>query len=361
TGKKVNLQQIQYIFMALLLMSSSVAGAEEHHITTYASYTGESVSNIRGGQAEGSSFLGTADVSVQLDLPSGGTWFAEVLFNHGQNPSDFIGDMQGVSNIADKGGVRLLQLWYQHRWHEKNSLTIGWHDLNSEFYVSGHASLFTNASFSIGPEITGNVPTSSWPETGLGVRFERRNEHHYYHLEVYGGNPASKSIDVTNDGLMWIAEAAHLVEDSTYKLGAWLHTADKAAPDGQVYDKDYGVYMVLDYVVDDTWGLFLQAGKTPNDRNDIANYIGLGLHVHGVFAGRGHDVLGLAVASAGFSPLYQSAHNLASAETVVEITYEIAVTDHLSVHPAYQWVQYPSGDKTLAAANVAILRLAMDI
>jgi len=357
----VRLKLVQYVFTALLVISASITWAEAYDMTIGASYTGESVSNVRGGQATGSAFLGTADVSVQLDLPSGGVWFAEVLFNHGQNPSDFIGDIQGVSNIADNAGVRLLQFWYQHTWHEKHSLTIGWHDLNSEFYVSGHASLFTHSSFSIGPEITGNVPTSSWPETGLGVRFERRNEHHYYHLEVYGGNPASNAVDIANDGLMWIAETAHLVEDSTYKLGVWLHTADKTAPDGQVYSKDYGAYMILDYVVDDTWGLFLQAGTTPQDRNDIASYIGLGLHVHGVFAGRGDDVFGIAMARAGFSPLYQSAHNSAFAETVVEVTYDIAVTEHVSVHPAYQWIQYPSGDKTLAAANVVILRFEMDI
>ncbi|MDQ7005172.1 MAG: hypothetical protein Q9N67_09755 [Ghiorsea sp.] len=101
-------------FPVLIWALNSTVAAEEHQITTYASYTGESVNSIRGGQAEGSSFLGTADVSVQLDLPSGGTWFTEAAINGGQDPSDFVGDIQGVSNIADDKAFRLLQFWYQH-------------------------------------------------------------------------------------------------------------------------------------------------------------------------------------------------------------------------------------------------------
>ncbi|OIQ00823.1 MAG: hypothetical protein AUK35_01200 [Zetaproteobacteria bacterium CG2_30_46_52] len=66
--------------------------------------------------------------------------------------------------------MRLQQFWYQHRLNETTSVLFGWHDLNAEFYVSDYAALFLNSSFGIGPEISGNVPTSLFPEAGLSAR-----------------------------------------------------------------------------------------------------------------------------------------------------------------------------------------------
>lgn len=361
----MQVKRLKFI-LPLVCLATHVAYAEQVGISTEISYMGDAVSNISGGLSQQSTYLGTGDLGITIDTEEagmwqGGTWFIETLVNHGNNPSTFVGDVQGVSNIADGNRTRLQQLWYQHSLGESSTITAGLHDLNSEFYVSHHAQLFLNSSFGIGPEISVNVPTSLWPEAGFGVRLSIGVDHGYYHFEVYDGDPSTRTIDVGQEGLMWIAEAAHTVQASLYKVGIWQHTADKTAPDGVIYDSDYGVYMVWDYVVDDRWGAFLQLGLTPDARNDISDYIGLGFHIHGIIPNRQGDVFGVAVARAGFGSRNQRVNGLTSAETTLEITYDMAMNDFVHIHPSYQWVQYPSGDPLLAAAHVAMLRVEINL
>ncbi len=342
------------------------AWAEQAGLATSLSYIGEGVSNVQGGVAKDSVYLGTGDLSLEIDTEAvgwwhHGTWFIEFLHNQGADPSSFIGDMQTASNIADGSRTQVQQFWYQQTWGDNASLLIGWHDLNSEFYVSEFATLFLNSSFGIGPDISANVPTSLWPEAGFAVRLDLHSEHRYLHIAAYDGDPSTRKIDVSYEGLMWIAETAYLQGSSSYKLGIWTHTADKIASDGSLYTSDYGGYAIVDYAVDDKLGVFMQLGIAPQDRNDVSHYFGLGLHVHGIIPSRHHDTFGIALARAGFSSVNRNTNNLTEAETTVEITYDMPVTDYLSIHPAYQWIQHPSGDKTLATANVAMLRFEMSI
>jgi len=327
------------------------------------SYIGEGVRNISGGTQKGSQYLGAGDLALTIDtdksgLWQGGTLFIEGLVNHGQDPSArFIGDVQTVSNIADGNRTRLQQFWYQQELGEHVSVLLGLHDLNSEFYVSEYASWFLNSSFGIGPDMSGNVPTSLFPEAGWAARLDVHGEHTYAHIAAYDGDPATRAVDVGKEGLMWIAETGFLQGASAYKLGVWHHTADKVAPDGKVYSSDSGVYGVVDQEVNEYIGLFLQLGFAQAKRNDIANYVGAGIHFHGLIPNRNDDVFGVAVARAGFSSVNKTVNRLTSAETTVEITYDMPVTDYISIHPAFQWVQHPSGDKTLSAAKVAMLRM----
>ncbi len=349
-----------------LFYVSSFAYAEEDGITLEMLYVGEGVSNVSGGLKQDSTYLGTGDMAVTIDTEQagwwqGGTWFIEVLVNHGTDPSSFIGDIQTASNIADGNRTRLQQFWYQHEINDNISILLGLHDLNSEFNVTEYGSLFLNSSFGIGPDMSGNVPTSLWPEAGYAVRLDVHGEHLYVHAEVYDGDPATRAVDAAKEGLMWIAEAGLLNHGSAYKMGVWQHTADKVAPDGEVYSSDFGMYAVVDQALNDDLGVFLQLGVVPSDRNEISQYLGFGVHIHGLISGRHDDIFGIGVARAGFSSLNQSTYGLTPAETTVEITYDMAVTDYLNIHPAFQWIQHPSGDPALKAAHVAMLRLELHL
>jgi len=72
-------------------------------------------------------------------------------------------------------------------------------------------------------------------------------------------------------------------------------------------------------------------------------------------------VFGIAVARAGFSGSNKRINNLTAAETAVEIAYYMPVTKYTSIHPAFQWIQYPSGDKGLRTAQVAMLRMEIHL
>jgi porin len=345
----------------LLLGNSSFLYAKQSGITLDMHYIGENVTNIKGGLEKRSTYLGTGDMAVTIETEQagwwqGGTWFIEALVNHGTDPSLFIGDIQTASNIADGKRMRLQQFWYQHEINDNISILLGLHDLNSEFYVSEYGSLFLNSSFGVGPDMSGNVPTSLWPEAGYAVRLDVHDEHLYLHVAAYDGDPATRTVDTTKEGLMWIAETGLLNHNSSYKLGVWQHTADKVAPDSEIYSSDFGMYAVVDQAVNDDLGVFLQLGLTPNSRNDISNYAGFGVHIHELIPSRHDDTFGIAVARAGFSSLAQNTNNLTTAETTVEITYDVVVTDYLNIHPAFQWIQHPGGNPALKATNVAMLR-----
>ena len=355
------------LLLSLLLFSNSyLVYAEQSGIALDMHYIGEGVSNVSGGLKQDSTYLGTGDMAVTIDTEQsgwwqGGTWFIETLVNHGTDPSSFIGDVQTASNIADGNRTRLQQFWYQHDINDNISILLGLHDLNSEFYVSEYASLFLNSSFGVGPDMSGNVATSLWPEAGYAVRLDVHDEHLYVHAAAYDGDPATRAVDAAKEGLMWIAEAGLLNHGSAYKLGVWQHTADKVAPDGAVYSSDFGMYAVVDQALNDDLGVFLQLGVTPSDRNEISQYLGFGAHIHGLIPSRHDDTFGIGVARAGFSSLNQSINGLTSAETTVEITYDMAVTDYLNIHPAFQWIQHPSGDPALKAAKVAMLRFELHL
>ncbi|MDX8381449.1 MAG: carbohydrate porin [Ghiorsea sp.] len=326
-------------------------------------YVGEGVSNVQGGAQKNSAYLGTGDVSITLDTEmQGGVWFAEGLMNHGRDPSGFVGDMQTASNIADKSRVRLQQFWYQQTLSDDVSVLVGRHDLNSEFYTSEYASLFINSSFGIGPDLSGNVPTSIWPEAGLGARLAITFDKKFlFRTAIYDGDPSTSKVDSSTEGLFWISEVNLSQGKSEYKWGIWQHSADKIAPNGNVVSSDYGSYMVVDQEVSGDVGVFVQLGITPQSRNDISNYLGLGMHLKGLFSALNNDLFGIAVARAGFSSGYRNANNLKAAETTIEITYDMPFTQDISIHPAYQWIQHPSGDSSLKAAHVAILRFEVSL
>jgi len=330
-------------------------------------YVGEGVSNVQGGAQKNTAYLGTGDLSITTDTEvagwwQGGTWFAEGLINHGNDPSSFIGDIQTASNIGDKSRIRLQQFWYQQTFGRYVSVLFGRHDLNSEFYTSKYASWFINSSFGIGPDMSGNVTASIWPEAGLGARLQfELDDRLYLRTAIYDGKPSTLKVDAKTEGLMWITEVSVIQGASQYKWGVWQHTANKTAPDGRVFSSDFGSYVVVDQEVSDGVGVFVQLGIAPQSRNDISNYIGLGMHMQDVFSDQHHDSFGVGIARASFSPGYQNSNNLRSAETALEITYAMPLTQEISIHPAYQWIQHPSGDATLKAAHVVILRLEVTL
>ena len=357
-------RNFNYIIGAMLLGWCGVAQAQQAGMDAELSYIGEEVWNVKGGIKKGKSYLGTGDMTVNIDTEQSGWWqggglFIEALINHGRDPSSFVGDIQTLSNIADGNRTRLQQLWFEQAVGEYLSILVGLQDMNSEFYVSDYASLFLNSSFGIGPEISANIPTSIWPEAGWATRLAVENKHFYVRIAAYDGNPATRALRAGREGVMWIAESGLHRGASAYKIGVWHHTGPKTAPDGRLFHADSGAYALVDQSITSNAGVFLQLGYAQPERNDIASYVGFGIHLDGVVPGRRQDQFGVAVARAAFSRVNRQVNTLTTAETSLEITYDMAMTDWLSIHPAVQWVFHPGGDSKLATAHVMMLRVEL--
>ena len=142
-------------------------------------YNGAGFTNLGGGARNGSTYTGSLNLQLTVDGGSLLGWkdtllYLDGLWIHGGQPSNFIGDAQGVSNISAPPVVELYEAWVQKNFFDNRfSVLAGLYDLNSEFYRLQSAGLFLNSSFGIGPEFSqsGVGGPSIFPNTSVGARF----------------------------------------------------------------------------------------------------------------------------------------------------------------------------------------------
>jgi len=368
-----NIAKHSLVAAAFACHSVTPALAEENTgpMTTELSYIAESVHNYSGGLQKGTKndAAGTAAITIDMEKVvgwPGATAYVEFIVNHGRDASGaLIGDIQTASNIADGNRTRLQQAWFQQNlMDDAISILVGTHNLNAEFYVSEYGALFTNSSFGIGAEVSGNVGTSLWPEAGLAARVALQfNDQVSFSVAAYDGDPATRGLDGGVEGYMYIGELAYVGSDAAYKIGGWNHT--KAATKNGSKGLSGG-YLIVDQSLID-WdggnlGLFLQVGVAQRSAENIKNYLGVGLHVSGPIPGREDDEFGIGMARADFSDAYLAANaGFTKNETVIEVSYRAQLTDWLAIQPAFQFIKSPSGDAALSNAKVSLLRVEISL
>lgn len=360
-------------------------------------YTGEFILNTVGGvdPVNESKFLDNIDLTVSIDTGRAGLWENGTLFfyglsNHGVNPTEYVGDLQTTSNIEAFESTRVYEIWYEHAFADGAfALLVGLHDLNSEFYTSDYAGLFTNSSFGIGPNISANVPVSIFNVTAPAVRAKAEISSNVTVLAaVYDGDPGDPeenydglhiTIDPDKEGLMHIAEIQFnfgAVEDSdpttVFRAGAWYHSGDfEKFKTGETVSGDSGFYATMDHALyrgaeRQGLGIFAQIGFAPADRNEVPLYIGAGINYTGLIPGRNNDTLGLGVAYAKISQDLIDVEKEADGierthETAIEVIYNAPILPWLTIQPDYQIIQNPGGDPDVDTAYVTSLRVVLNL
>jgi porin len=377
------------------------------------SYTGELVQNAGGGARRGAALPGVAGVEVTVLLGRLVGWhgariFVVALGTHGGTPSDFVEDVQGVSNIEAPEAVRLEEAWLQQNLlGNRLSLLVGRYDLNTEFYRLQSGGLFLNSSFGIGPELglSGVAGPSIFPNTAVGTRVDFKPSPNFvWRAAVLDGVPVDRPgngirLFAPGDGALLVGEVALLARPDTagmprqrrfrigrglarpysgkLALGAWYYTArfpDLVAtlPNGAPvrHRGSGGAYLIGDQRV---WSprhgrpgeltAFAQLGLGDGRVNQIGGYLGGGLTFTAPFPSRAQDELGLAVAAARSGSHYERAQAAAGApaagETAIELTYLAQLGSWLSVQPDVQYVIHPGG--TRAARNAVVLGLRIAV
>ena len=156
-------------------------------ISIDAIYTGEIVNNLQGGISDGSEYVQIIDLIFDIKSDNlinleNANFYIDLLGIHGKNPSNYIGDIQGVSNIAATKSYKIFELWVQQNFcKDKLSFLFGVYDLNSEFDVMKSAGLFLNSSFGMGAELaqSGKNGPSTFPYTSLAFRFKMQFADHF--------------------------------------------------------------------------------------------------------------------------------------------------------------------------------------
>lgn len=382
-------------------------------LTLDVGYTLEALRVVDGGLRQTTSVLGDLDLQLSADLDqllgwSGARAFFYGLGNHGDRPSEAVGDFQGVSNIEAPSTLRLLEAWFEQDWMDgRASGLVGLYDVNSEFDVIPAAALFINSSHGIGAEFGGsgrNGP-SIFPVTSLAARFKwRPSEWSYLHALVADGvpgdprHPRRTSVRFDDgDGVLLVGEvglfnlpsedlrrrshAGSLAPSERryghfgkFALGLWGYTGEvddllRVDINGNPRQRSgsFGVYALAEQQVfyeseDASQGLsvFARAGLADEQVQAVGRYLGAGLVYRGIVPERGEDELGLAVAAARFGEEFQAAAGGGSTwedwEVAIELTYRAALTPWFSIQPDLQFVIHPGGDPQVDDALVLGLR-----
>jgi porin len=387
--------------------------------------TSEVLGNV-SGNTTGTVYEGATLAALQLDtakaigLP-GGTFKASMYQIHGQGLSaGTLGNLNTVSNIEAAPGARLFDLWYEQTTPGGAvSLRLGQQAADEEFQVSTYGGVFINASFGwptlAAEALPGGGP--AYPLAALGGRLKvQPRDDLAILIGVYSGSPApdgqndpqlrnaSGTSFVLNQGVFVIAELQYAINAAenaaglpgTYKIGAWYNS--NAFPD-QRYGADgllladpassgvplshsgnYSVYAVADQLVwrepgtrDQGIGVFARVTGSSGDRNPVSAFLNAGATWKGAIPGRAGDTIGLGIGVARISDNARHAYNdvalfsgaaypQRASETVVELTYQAAVTPWLSLQPDFQYIFNPGGGPGInnparKAADAAVLGL----
>jgi porin len=385
-------------------------------LTRALTYLGAGFANLGGGVRRGGTYTGVLDLKLTFDGGPLFGWndtllFVDGLWIHGGQPSNFIGDAGGLSNISAPTAVKLYEVWVEKSFFENQlSALAGLYDLSSEFYRLQSAGLFVNSSFGTGPEFSssGLEGPSIFPSTSVGARFAMVVPPWGMVLRaaILNGVPVdrpdgSRALFKSGDGILVVAEADVVDRDSVpdgppnsrYGLGRSANLqpyANKVAVGGWYYSAAFddlvgvgangqpvrhrgsgGFYAMVDRVLfrtpehpEQVITGFLQAGYGDFRVNRFGAYVGAGLTAVGMIAGRDDDALGFAVAYARNGSHYMSAQRkqgipVTAAETAIEITYLMQLTKWLAVQPDLQYIVSPGTNPTIPNAFAVQLRFAI--
>jgi porin len=366
------MQQLKVFTLAFLSFLPSTVQAL-NALTPAFSLTLEHVRNLEGGVDQGSRSLASADFTLTADTAEAGLWqggefFGYVLANYGGDPSELVGDVQGMSNIAAEDETKLYELWYQHSFLNGQLKTLlGLHDYNAVFYSLDSAALFTHPSFGIGPD-TSQVGPSIFPTTAVAALLSVEVENYYAHLAIYDGVPGHpdgrRGTYIRFEQGEGVFRAGELgIKTETYKVGvgAWQHNALVENPvNAQMHRDNQGLYLIAEYQWFEHFALFLQAGFADEEVNQLESYYGLG----GVYTDLwlSGDALGLAAAQAKNSDSFLK-HNLITEqkETTWELSYALPVSDQVTLQSSAFYVINPSMDSELDNAFALGFRLVFSL
>ncbi|MCE5393856.1 MAG: carbohydrate porin [Acidithiobacillus sp.] len=334
----------------------------------------EGVANLSGGQARGSVATGLWQGSLRLDTEKAGWWqggafVVEGLVANSGNPDNYVGDLQGVSNLTTPRAhvARLYKAYYRQNVGQF-TFRLGILNPNDYFNTTGVASELFNASFGIYPTISINLPyTPTYPYSSLGAMLSYTWQQSTL---LVGAFNADGTQDLRHpwgaEGQIYYGEWDQLVPagsgEITLKLGGYYNHVSSAylaqnTPFGGAPSQG-GYYGAAEYRWKagngSEWGAFLQGGGAPNSSvvSPVNAYVGAGLRLRNFLPGSARSTLTIGLNRAW---LRQS-----GAESAIEINFRQPVFHSFYLQPDLQYIINPGArapGSTLPNAVVLMLRV----
>ena len=347
---------------AISLLFPHAAQAEETPLTFEMDYTSEVWTIASGGIAKDERYLDNINVSLSKSWVKGTNAYVSGLYNNGHSLSgDLIGDAQAASNIeAPVKAARLYEAWIEQPIGQSGlTLKAGLLDVNTEFDALDSSGLFLGSAHGIGTDIaqSGENGPSIFPVTALGVRFHvPLSENLAFRVAVIDGTPGDPNRPKRTaiklgggDGAFMIGELDYALPAGKIIAGYWRYTAGTdtlASPfNGAVTEQNSGYYLRGESKISggDTSenGLYIfgRLGFADGNINTFSSFYSAGLQYKGLFDTDTPDALGLAIAVANTSDDYRGVFpGQPKRETAIELTYQITLSDRVSLQPDVQYI-----------------------
>lgn len=348
---------LSLLLITVLFLGINKVYSQEKALNFNAEYTGDFLYNV-GGLKNGGGYLGYAKIGMGADLWKGASLYIGGGTTHGITPSEmFIGDYQVANNI-EAGNYAFMEHFSLQQSFGKFAIKVGLQDMNENFASLDAAGEYVNSSFGIHPALSTNMSVAIFPITGLGAELHYDiNDNWHVQAAVYDGempsfedNPYNLNWNLNKDeGALFIGEGQYVMDNGTYQLGAFYHTAEKK----------YGVYANAEHEV---WNNGICSLKPfaqvsyANGEVKCDNYFHLaaGLNLEGVFSKEGSDMMGLAFTSVFLQDK--------KTETAIEMFYQYQLTDNFMIKPDIQYIVNPAAmDFPIDNALVGTLRFVINV
>lgn len=270
-------------------------------------------------------------------------------------------DWQVFSNITnDNLAFGLAVLGYTHQFCDKFKLFAGVRNVNEDYFISDGTGLFVNSSHGIYPTIAENYPLGNYPLSTLGIHANwTLNDNWTVQGSLYNGvarqlfGPDHGLLDIRKDDGILLMGDVNYHHDSklpgTYFAG--VSYANKIHGEEMTEDKTnftYWVYGEQSIYKSGDSHVDLMAQFSQNLSVDFGckRYMGAGVLLYNILTDKIDNTFGINVNNADYD---------FGDETVLEATYNLQLTDHIGIQPAYQRIWNDGGSH-----NAALLRLNIE-
>lgn len=370
--------------LAVLVAGAAHAQDSSSGAETALTYRADYFSVVEGGLARKGAFLGIADAIVSLDAEKlwsipGLKVMMHAFANHGDDPNEHVGSLQGIDNIAADENVKLYDAWVQWATSENTfSALVGLYDVNSEFDAKRYGAVFLHPSHGIGVDMSqaGANGPGIFPTAGLGTRLRVEAQGAYLQaavLEGEAGDPRrvrGTRLRVSAEEGVLVAYEAGIAEEGDGErygkvaLGGWSFSEKTASLSSGKAAHNQGFYFLAERQLfaeepgsSQGLGAYVRIGLADRRLNQTEKFFAGALNYNGPFPGRDADVFGIGIAVAENGDQYLAlATNAAQRETAYEITYKAALRDWLNVQVDVQRVENPGTDPAIADATLVGMR-----
>ncbi len=355
---------------------STRTALEDDGISFPLKYTGDVLGNPVGGESQGLSYAAKLKGGVELDLEKLLAWqdtrfVASASWNQGRDLSaDHIGNIFPASQIFAGTGVRLLDLYLEHKfWQERLAASIGRLSVGATFATSSLYDYYVSDAINSNPDsLKKNLPSftsSSYAQWGVQAVAEPGSAF-YLSLGAFNADPrvkddASHGVDFTlnpQDGVLSLAEIGFRPEAGTgngnlpgrYALGGYYDSSDYDRLDDPTRQQsgNYGFYALAEQMVYQepvgapdqglsVWASVTIAPDQEINRLPFAAYGGL--LYKGLISGRDQDVSALGLFYAQVSEDLLDPGQ----ELVIEANHRLQLAPWIYFTPDVQYILNPGG------------------